>query len=214
MPFKSNRNLLNANGYWMFKDGDEWRPIEMPTVADLWNTEPKDDELTTKELLNNYLNKSYNTEPKETVEIPIVNHVHSVGPALIVYWSDGSFTKAVCSKEDVWSYEIGFMVCFMKKLLGKKRFYDTLKHVNDYVKFDIDHGNVDPKFYHYSEFLRKEREVAERKRAKKAKKRREKRIREMAEAYSIALASQKNVNPMEASQKRCARRTKKEESDQ
>ncbi len=39
-------------------------------------------------------------------------------PATIVFWSDKSKTKAVCSKDDKYDAEKGFYICCAKKLFG------------------------------------------------------------------------------------------------
>ena len=80
-------------------------------------------------------------DPKEVIFAP---------PATIVYWQDGSRTVVKCSEEDEFSEEMGFVLCFMKKmfcntgkfndyindaLAGAKRYYpDLSSEVPDYIQ--------------------------------------------------------------------------------
>lgn len=64
------------------------------------------------------MESSMNMAPKEVIFAP---------PATIVYWQDGSRTVVKCSEEDEFSEEMGFVLCFMKKMFG-----NTGKF-NDYI---------------------------------------------------------------------------------
>ena len=80
-------------------------------------------------------------DPKEVIFAP---------PATIVYWQDGSRTVVKCSEEDEFSEEMGFVLCFMKKMFGNtgkfndcindalagaKRYYpDLSSDVPDYIQ--------------------------------------------------------------------------------
>lgn len=39
-------------------------------------------------------------------------------PATIIYWSDGVKTVVKCQEGDTYSKEIGFVMCYLKRLLG------------------------------------------------------------------------------------------------
>lgn len=58
----------------------------------------------------------------------IVTHNERV---VIVYFDDGSFTKAVCSEKDHFDLDVGIQVCFLKKMLGVKNYYSLLKDVHN-----------------------------------------------------------------------------------
>ena len=50
-------------------------------------------------------------------------------PATIVYWQDGSRTVVKCSDKDEFSEEMGFVLCFMKKMFGNNGSYNN--YIND-----------------------------------------------------------------------------------
>lgn len=64
------------------------------------------------------MKSSINMTPKDVIFAP---------PATIVYWRDGTKTVVKCSEEDEFSEEMGFVLCFMKKMFG-----NTGKF-NDYI---------------------------------------------------------------------------------
>lgn len=58
-------------------------------------------------------------------KLPEVKEVIFAPPATIVYWKDGSRTVVKCSDDDYFDEEIGFTLCFMKKILGNKGNFNT-----------------------------------------------------------------------------------------
>jgi hypothetical protein len=48
---------------------------------------------------------------------------------MVVIWDDGTKNRATCSGEDKMDYEIGFAVCLMKHLYGKKKLAKMLKKI-------------------------------------------------------------------------------------
>ena len=48
-------------------------------------------------------------------------------PATIILWNDGTKTTSKCEYGDVYSKEMGFMLCVLKKKYGNKTFHDMLK---------------------------------------------------------------------------------------
>lgn len=60
-----------------------------------------------------------------SVKLPEVKEVIFAPPATIVYWEDGSRTVVKCSDDDYFDEEVGFTLCFMKKILGNKGNYNT-----------------------------------------------------------------------------------------
>ena len=51
-------------------------------------------------------------------------------PATIILWNDGTKTTSKCEYGDVYSKEMGFMLCVLKKKYGNKTLHDML---NTYV---------------------------------------------------------------------------------
>ena len=47
-------------------------------------------------------------------------------PATIIYWSDGSKTVVKCQEGDTYSKETGFVMAYLKKLLGNKNEFNKL----------------------------------------------------------------------------------------
>ena len=52
----------------------------------------------------------------------------------IVYFSDGSFTKAICSEKDTYDLDVGIQVCIMKKMLGEKRYFKTMEYAHKLIE--------------------------------------------------------------------------------
>lgn len=48
-------------------------------------------------------------------------------PATIILWNDGTKTTSKCEYGDVYSKEMGFMLCVLKKKYGNKTFHDMLE---------------------------------------------------------------------------------------
>ena len=57
---------------------------------------------------------------------PIPKKVKFSGPATIILWEDGTKTVVKCQKEDVWSDEVGIVMCYMKKMLGNKGNFNNI----------------------------------------------------------------------------------------
>lgn len=57
---------------------------------------------------------------------PIPKKVKFNGPATIILWEDGTKTVVKCQEEDVWSDEVGIVMCYMKKMLGNKGNYNNI----------------------------------------------------------------------------------------
>jgi glutamyl/glutaminyl-tRNA synthetase len=53
--------------------------------------------------------------------IPVITNVEYKNDRVtIMHFSDGTFTKAICQKDEVFSKDAGFAICFAKKVLGNK----------------------------------------------------------------------------------------------
>lgn len=67
-------------------------------------------------------------KPNDTFEI--VDYIDSVrynGPAIIVFWLDGTKTVSVCSNEDTYDPEKGLAMCILKQLLGNSSYNEVFK---------------------------------------------------------------------------------------
>lgn len=57
---------------------------------------------------------------------PHPKKVHFSGPATTILWTDGTKTTVKCQSEDVWSYEVGIGMCYLKKLLGNQGNFNNI----------------------------------------------------------------------------------------
>lgn len=57
---------------------------------------------------------------------PIPKKVIFSGPATTILWKDGTKTTVKCSSEDVWDYDVGIAMCYLKKMLGNKGNYNNV----------------------------------------------------------------------------------------
>ena len=100
-----------------------------------------DGTLIAKPVDNHMKNNNSDKTNKEDKEMPytrsnvqitkIVTHNDMV---TIVYFSDGSFTKAICSKNDTYDLDVGIQVCIMKKMLGEKRYFKTMEYAHKLIE--------------------------------------------------------------------------------
>jgi len=97
-------NGLNSSGQvydeWSF-DTATWRNL----VKSLAEIEPVTFTVT-------------NVKPRSAYENLIPVRITYSPPATICYFPDGDKVVAMCGKDDVFSKEVGVMVCIMKKLFG------------------------------------------------------------------------------------------------
>lgn len=52
-------------------------------------------------------------------------------PATIVFWKDGTKTVVKCHPEDNFDEEIGFMCCYLKRVLSSKEYTKFCGYLND-----------------------------------------------------------------------------------
>lgn len=52
-------------------------------------------------------------------------------PATIVFWKDGTKTVVKCHPEDTFDEEIGFMCCYLKRILSSKEYTKFCGYLND-----------------------------------------------------------------------------------
>lgn len=73
---------------------------------------------------------------------PVVNEVYITkvyynNPATIVFWSDGTKTVTKTHGSDIYSPEVGLMVCCFKKLVGASQFKKLL---SDWAPMNMDYS--------------------------------------------------------------------------
>lgn len=66
-------------------------------------------------------------EEKNPLAVEIKKIVIHNDKVMIVYFLDGTFTKAVCSDSDTFSFDAGFQVCLLKKLYGDKNYHNLMR---------------------------------------------------------------------------------------
>lgn len=71
---------------------------------------------------------------KKTNNVEITKIVTHNNMVTIVYFSDGTFTKAICSKNDTYDLDAGIQVCLMKKMLGDKRYFKTMEYAHKLIE--------------------------------------------------------------------------------
>lgn len=54
----------------------------------------------------------------------IVVHNNKV---MIVYFSDDTYTKAICSDNDTFNFDIAYQVCLLKKMLGNSQYHKAMR---------------------------------------------------------------------------------------
>ena len=114
----------------------------------------------------------------------VITHNNRV---VIVKFSDGSFTKSVCSANDKFDLDVGITICVLKRLLDVKNENPTRRY-NNLIR-DI-HKMMDKRKEEKEELLRakKERREKEEKRQKKRKSAREAQRNEFIQDVSNAIS--------------------------
>ena len=75
---------------------------------------------------------SYNTPTVPTFSPLKVKKVIFNDPATIIYWTDGSKTVVKCQNGEEFDPEKGFVMAYLKKLLGNKNEFN--KEIHKWVK--------------------------------------------------------------------------------
>ena len=60
-----------------------------------------------------------------------IDHVLFNDPATIVFWKDKTKTVVKCHPEDTFDEEIGFMCCYLKRILSSKEYTKFCEYLND-----------------------------------------------------------------------------------
>lgn len=137
--------------------------------------------LDPKKLYNNYKTKEKEKCMRDAINITkVITHNDKV---TIVKFSDGTFTKSICSKNDTFDIDVGITVCLMKKLLkeiGAPDYSVLLRNV---------HKMMDAQEKDKVEKLEEKRKRREdqKKREEKNKQRRKKELNELGDAIADAI---------------------------
>ena len=111
---------------------------------------------------------------------------------VIVKFSDGSFTKAVCSENDHFDLDVGIQVCLMKKMLGNAGYYKTMKDIHKMMD-DQEEAKIKA-----AEEKKLRREKQKKKEAKSEKKRQaniDQYKRDIADAVAMGIEAYHTVTP-------------------
>lgn len=91
----------------------------------------------TENLYPRVMNACYGT----TITKPTIKRVIFNNPATIIFWKDGTKTIVKCQDGDVYDEEKGFVMAYLKKLLGNDntfnkeiKKYCIEQHLPDYLK--------------------------------------------------------------------------------
>lgn len=136
---------------------------------------------------HNYFEVAYLLPSIEKID-RIRNNDHDV---VILHFKDGASTKAICESKENYSFEVGIVICLMKKMLGN---YVDMTHVNSVFNRlvnkvvkqyeDQEKDKKKAEFAKVKEQLQKENK--KKKKLKKLQKRAEKRKQEMIEIQTEA----------------------------
>ena len=114
-------------------------------------------------------NTKITNNKSKTNNLPKVTDVKFAGTATIMQFADGTSTKAVCSKGDEFSKEVGITVCYLKKILGGSGAY--AKFVKDCLQFEADRlERVEAEAKEKARIAKKREKNAKRKAKRKAEK--------------------------------------------
>ncbi len=106
-----------------FDNKNLFKPIEV--TVDPW-------QVVTGTISTSTSNTAYVYTP--SVKLPEVKEVIFAPPATIVYWKDGSRTVVKCNESDVFNEEVGFALCFLKKVLQNAGY---VYNFNTYIRKNI-----------------------------------------------------------------------------
>lgn len=110
------------------------------------------------------------------LDIPGVVAVDTYNDRVVkVTFSDGSFTKSVCGKNDTFDLDVGITICIMKKAMGKdghKLYNNLIRDVH--ATMEKNERDKERERELKAEFKRRQRKAELKKAAKKAKARQEK----------------------------------------
>lgn len=116
-----------------FNDTSLFKPIDV--TVDPW-------QIVTGTITTSTSNGTSSYVYTPSVKLPEVKEVIFAPPATIVYWKDGSRSVVKCSDDDYFDEEMGFALCFMKKILSTSGYK---KNMNTYIRNNIKNAK---RYYH------------------------------------------------------------------
>lgn len=111
---------------------------------------------------------------------------------VIVKFSDGSFTKAVCSENDHFDLDVGIQVCLMKKMLGNAGYYKIMKDIH---KMMDDQEEAKAKAAEEKNLRREKQKKKEEKSEKKRQANIDQYKRDIADAVAMGIEAYHTVTP-------------------
>ena len=109
------------------------------------------------------------------LDIPKVVKVDTYNDRVVkVTFSDGTFTKSVCGKNDIFDLDVGITICVMKKVMGKdghKLYNNMIRDIHETMEKNEKKAEKEKQLK--AEFKRRQRKAELKKAAKKAKARQE-----------------------------------------
>ncbi len=125
---KKNKEIINMGATGIsWKDTFSKEEKKMPVYM---NSYDLPDELKRKLGLQV---KDLRNKPKWIEGLPAVEKVETYNNRVVkVTFIDGTFTKAICSENDIFDLDVGITVCAMKRLLGTNS-ENATKHYNQFI---------------------------------------------------------------------------------
>ncbi len=108
-----------------FNDTSLFKPLEV--TVDPW-------QIVTGTITTSTSNGTSNYVYTPSNKLPVAKEVIFSNPATIVYWKDGTRTVVKCSESDVFNEEVGFALCFLKKVLQNAGY---VYNFNTYIRKNI-----------------------------------------------------------------------------
>lgn len=122
----------------------------------------------------------------------ITNVITHNDRVVIAKFSDGSFTKAVCSENDHFDLDVGIQVCLMKKMLGNAGYYKIMKHIH---KMMDDQEEAKIKAAEEKKLRREKQKKKEEKSEKKHQDHIDQYKRDIADAVAMGIEAYHTVTP-------------------
>ena len=147
-------------------------------------------DMDTNKLIDVWRGNSVSAKSTTINKLPEIIDVKTINDkVVIVTFIDGTQTKAVCDKDDVFNLEVGIGICITKRLMsndeqtGNAMFNKTIRSALKVMKRNEQIEKI------RKEIIEEEKRIEDkirRKKEKRAEKRRQKKIQMMAEAILLA----------------------------
>ena len=147
-------------------------------------------DMDTNKLIDVWRGNSVSAKSATINKLPEIVDVKTINDkVVIVTFIDGTQTKAVCDKDDVFNLEVGIGICITKRLMsndeqtGNAMFNKTIRNALKVMKRNEQIEKI------RKEFIEEEKRIEDkirRKKEKRAEKRRQKKIQMMADAILLA----------------------------